>query len=1080
MNFSTGLASRSPSRSTLGLEFHSNLLHASRTRYHEMFQSSSDLLAYIRSNSLDTQAKSQILSASLALLHDSSSELKQEIHNIAKSFKELNDSTSNLSLNSYTELLNWALNCSEDFAETKLHVIHFLWEKTLSLASQQAFEPSQLIQFAYIFARLGMASSQLLNRISEIDMNKLSLSQLSQVIYICNKIHGNRGDRLHSIASRILMNIPEESYQFSEIAQLIECYSYKDRSFFDNSTSRLLHKLTKYLRDNIDQMQPQDIYPILKFYKNLPKFHNALLLAALDRVISESLPVDNSTFLDIINYLGSPKYRNLRVNNQSASVFKERVKKIIEKEEMSISDYVEYMNNPFIQFNVKDLQTHLELQFRRLPKGPWIITILKAMEKMNMTDFHEVLSGSMDPLITGIDSLSPKDKLLAMNGVSLIFSYAQQKDFLKNAINESIKRDIVDPNKVTQYVNALMYLETEYLIDPAVLQNRQVKQHFLNELQTYPPSRLTSNQAIYLHRIDQNQCINIIKPYLASLSIESQLDFLDTIPFVDITHAVTVLKALPHADISMILESCKFLAMNSNRSIANEFLARLNELPGNIVVHPSFKENYIFVTEFCYKIGGVSVLSKLFNKLDEYMYTNMHIFKDRRYLGMASDMARLMKIKPNTARKLVDYIMEEEKFEPSYMYIYISHRADEGSLDSMRDKIREKFLTKVFDIGNNFTFYKIESILDCIRPWPFKEQQEDEIEEKFVNKIENITVSDAGNLLELLLNIKTPIYDTHNKLIKSLLKAITDSMSKYMFVFETEERFQMFSALTRHNSAKLVEFYGKLISDFNENLSKYTPAQIHKVMENLGRRGIRHDDFIIKICEYVRRSPSYYNIYAPYIFNTLAELNLQEQDWARETVERLLDSMKSANYGYSSDFLYTNYIWALIRFGYPHEEIERLVIRCNNSRQTSGFNFKKYLLYHHFRLNPINVPFGNTEQNRRISKSISMKSKFNYHSVIYHLLKQKLDSLGIDSIKGYSVKELYIPLYLPKLNKSIWIIDPSQTIFNNSNYLRGEFEHYREQLGDFKIDLVVDNFKNVTSFNPDDWEKWLVSNKILK
>ncbi len=1080
MNFSTGLASRSTHRSTLGLEFYSSLLNAGQPRYHEMFQSSSDLLAYIRSNSLDTQAKSQILTASLALSHDSSSELKQEIHNIAKSFKELNDSTSNLSLSSYTELLTWALNCSEDFAETKLHMIHFLWDKTLSLASQQAFEPGQLIEFAYVFARLGMASEQLLSKISEIDLNRLSLPQLSQVIYICNKIHGDRGKRLYSIASRILMNIPEENYKFSEVAQLIECFSYKDRSFSDNLQNRLLHKFAKYLRDNIDSMQTQDIYLILKFYKNLPKFHNALLLAALDRVISESLPADNSTFLDIINYLGSPKYKNLRVNNQSASVFKDRIKKIIEKEEMSVSDFVEYMNNPFIQFNVKDLQTHLELQFRRFPKGPWILTILKAMEKMNMTDFHEVLSGSMDPLIAGIDSLSPKDKLVALNGVSLIFSYAQQKEFLKNAINESIKRDIVDANKVTQYVNALMYLETEYLIDPAVLQNRQIKQHFLNELKNYPPSRLVSNQAIFLQRIDQNQCINIIKPYLSSLSIEAQLDFLDTIPFVDITHAVTVLKALPNADVSIILESCKFLDMNSNRSIANEFLAKLNELPGDIVVHPCFKENYMFVTEFCYKIGGVSVLSKLFNKLDEYMYANMHIFNDRQYLNIASDMARLMKIKPDTARKLIDYIMNEEKIEPSYIYILMSHRADDASLEKFRENVREKFMSKVLDVGQNFTFHKIESIIDCIRPWSLKEKQEDELEEKFVNKIENITVSDAGNLLELLLNIKSPLYDTHNKLIKGLLKAITDSMSKYMFVFETEERFQIFSALTRHNSARLVEFYGKLISDFDENLSKYTPVQIHKVMENLGRRGIRHDDFIIKICEYVRRSPSYYNIYAPYILNTLAELNLQEQDWARETVERLVESIKKSDYGYSSDFLYTNYIWSLIRFGYPHNEIEKLVIKCNNSRQTTGFNFKKYLLYHHFRLNPINVTFGSTDHNKRISKSISIKSKFNYHSVTYHVLKQKLDNLGIESIKGCSVKELYIPLYLPKLHKSIWIIDPSQTIFNNSSYLRGEFQHYREQVADFKIDSVVDHFKNVSSLNSEEWENWLVNNKILK
>jgi hypothetical protein len=35
-------------------------------------------------------------------------------------------------------------------------------------------------------------------------------------------------------------------------------------------------------------------------------------------------------------------------------------------------------------------------------------------------------------------------------------------------------------------------------------------------------------------------------------------------------------------------------------------------------------------------------------------------------------------------------------------------------------------------------------------------------------------------------------------------------------------------------------------------------------------------------------------------------------------------------------------------------------------------------------------------------------------------------------------------------------------------------------VADFKIDSVVDHFKNVSSLNSEEWENWLVNNKILK
>lgn len=909
------------------------------------------------------------------------------------------------------------------------------------------FSMKELLDIGIRFREMGYFSRSLANRLFDnISSEKsLNLEEGIKLLEGLSRFKVSNSASLNIALLNKLSEIPEEQYDTFSASLVLK---YLAQLSIQSQYRESIHysvKLLRMLEYKINDLTMQEMNNILDFYSNTPIFSRDLLYKTYEKacILLETSSISTDELLHLVKTIGRMVY----TGTICPSDFREKLRKYICKQDQGINskDYSELILglNQFTAYLPENLSESLLNRFVTQPYDGNSFAILRGLAKMNMKSL-DIVPDIKEKLLESILSGSVHNMILAYHHLS---NSKKNKvlDELIHPIHDKLIKNLTSLNML-EYIQSIRRIIADYgnLNTGAFEEIHNKLLRLLNEDTTLSDANVF-NLTIPFTRSDHSLPIKIFSSRCRTLDSSVISTILRTNENTISSYEIAkILKSIKTPSEDLILFSFSFLDQGIPQHLASEIISYSNLLPGSIIKSFDFQ----------------TISDNFFNKVKDVGSKNMETFKENivgyldslpsdhyekhYFLQSLSSIAKLHKqcIPPELADRVLNAYLKNENLykNPCLMDLLSLYRGFDGN-----EIVREKVLPKYFDITNGISINRLQKLLKSYRYWPhYEKEAEDEFKRRVVRRIEKVSMNDIQNLIEFLKNFETLKYQSHQDLMSSTLRALTEKIIAYQSSITMESMISVMKSVSKHDT-RLSNYYEKTMKYIMDNFDKLNETQKVKIAHALAYRGLNDIQYFTMLSQnVVNNTKRYYNL-AHLVLSSFGELNLENTEIAQNVLNAFLDAFHNRRHHFDSELSWNHYIWSLVKLQAPSEEIRR-AISISNKFETHNFpDFKKVLLLNHFSLYPIGETYRNPDDVHYFVNSLSFKRHFNYDSIANMKLKNLMVKYNIKFERGYSKDGVYSPFYLPQLDRSVWLIHDNDLLYSGES-LKGDYLMHQQHI----------------------------------
>ncbi|CAG9322344.1 unnamed protein product [Blepharisma stoltei] len=970
-----------------------------------------------------------------------SNETKVKLYQI---IEKAENSISKLDSNGIVDFCEWLAN-SHLFKKRFLSIEkkQLLISRITQLLVNKSLDRKQIMSIYEHLPAQGYYIQELEDEVAYITYNpeELSLEEISQIFVANGKYMYSRSTDLFSICMKRIFSLSQteelDAHYLSKIMESLVCEL--DNRKYRNQIKMFL----KIVENTLPRWKENGLISILKFYKTHRAFDKNLWLRALERIdkmlesgqtlefaieIANLLKEDTKTVL-IIDKIILNCMKTINSKMFSDSINEVNIRKILD----------------FVKPNI-DLETAklLSSQINR-----YKFTYIPSFEAFRQASLINInIKGKLLPLLnfiprekfmkndySKIENISGIDKIGILNCIVLTKDYkAHGLDRISSIIISSLNNWLLqDDHNVITLCEWMSHREYSTELMRALKPIQPIIYKGLANKEKAEKSVWNLNYFMKFYEADPVAWRLFLTENSNIFSIQGVAEAIKHFggPFEAINYLLSNYeKKLSPIWIGIAM---KKITEISDNAIWNDFLRILNKLdPYDFLNEKSIYTKNDFFYHLNNMKGELSLISDLISgsyKLIKDLPVDF-LF-DKGNLKVLYLAARLGMLETEVA----DRVFSNNAFNREnniWMLLIISLKCSDVEISKVA-------LNKVFNqnMGVNLLTTTIKRYLSYSK---------NEIIESFIinflkDYIPKLHTESLFKLLQILNSFSETNKNDHIELWNVLASLTKEFVLKAIGYLTFNELTELISFAGKHLSLDID--YGYILWK-NQNISKYMNPERsrEKLIEKIRDIGLDAREAVQSVCN---KQNDFSSAYLSGTLSCLADLRFEQENWAREVTQNMINFVESKALVFESDREYTNWIYGLVAF---RENKSLIMKHIENSKyfDCEQPTFKHFLLADHFQLDPdfksINIY---EEKVKKFWHDFDYFKCFGIDQPLIDHIISSFNKANLEIKAGEYIDGTWAPFYIPSINSAVIPIT-SPILLYYSNIIRGDFHLHRQHL----------------------------------